>query len=145
MLLHIGSYENTIVYCYILLYSNILENEAKRDFFTDFAFHLTNILQPSDQETVELVSPWNISNEILIPFSIRIIKLPFEEALILGQGAPVKTCRIRLKDTDDLYCAGFGEIRVQEEMITLARGTVNKITYLWNNSAPVSSVWKKKS
>ena len=116
-------------------------------FSTDFAFHSTNILQPSDEETVELVSPWNLSNEILIPFSIRIIKLPFEEALILGQGAPnivsVKTCRIRLKDTDNLYCAGFGEIRVQEEMITLARGAVNKITYLWNNSAPVSSGWKK--
>ena len=41
----------------VLLYTNILENEAKRDFFTDFAFHSTNISQPSDEETVELVSP----------------------------------------------------------------------------------------
>ena len=53
--------------------------------------------------------------------------------LILSQGAPnivsVKTCRIRLKDTDDLYYAGLGEIRVQEEILTLARGAMNEITY----------------
>ena len=63
--------------------------------------------------------------------------------MILSQGAPnivsVKTCRSRWKHTDVLYYAGFGEIRVQEEMSTLARGAVNKITYLWDNLAPVSS------
>ena len=60
------------IYCYIiiihshekyntiLLYTNILENEAKQEFtgihmFTKFSFDSTNLLQPSDQATRELI------------------------------------------------------------------------------------------
>jgi len=55
--------------------------------------------------------------------------------LILNQGAQnIVSAKIRLKDTDDLYYAGFEEIRVKKEMITLATSAMNKITYLWRNS-----------